>query len=109
MAWFSAAPRSCLAVVARMDGSGGAGCGPFLAGRGGEGEGCCSPAPLVCPLRPVLFFPAVDFFSSASSGSLVVLEFLVAAEGAVVGFFPGALPGGLRRRAFPLPVRALWV
>jgi hypothetical protein len=37
MAWFSAAPRSCLAMVATKGGSGGAGCGPFLADRGGEG------------------------------------------------------------------------
>jgi hypothetical protein len=96
-------------MVARIGGSGGAGCGPFLASRGGEGEGCCSLAPLVCPLQPVLFFSAVDFFSSASSGSLVVLEFLVAAKGAVVGFFAGVLPSGLRRRVFRLPVQALWV
>jgi hypothetical protein len=68
MAWFSAAPLSCPAMVARKGGSGGAGCGPFLAGRGGEGEACCSPAPLVCPLWLVLFFLAIDFFSSASSG-----------------------------------------
>jgi hypothetical protein len=85
------------------------GVAPFLAGRGGEGEGCYSPAPLVCPLWLVQLFPAVGFFSSASSGSSVELGFLVAAEGAVVGFFPGDLPDGLRRRALRLPVRALWV
>jgi hypothetical protein len=55
-------------------------------------------------------FPlAVGFFFSTSSGSLVELRFLVAAEVAVVRFFLGVLPGGLRRCVFHLPVRAQWV
>jgi hypothetical protein len=57
----------------------------------------------------VLFPPAVGFFSLAYSGPLVELEFLVAVEVAVVDFFPGVLPGGLRRCVFRLPVQAQWV
>jgi hypothetical protein len=80
----------------------------FLDGRGVGGKAAARRR-LCCPLRLALFPPAVDFFSSASSGFLVALGFLVAAEVAVVGFLLRSSLRRLEAMLVRLPVRAQWV
>jgi hypothetical protein len=56
-----------------------------------------------------LYSPAVGFSSSASSGFLVVLEFLVVAVVAVVVVLLRSFPRRLAVTLLRLPVRAQWV
>jgi hypothetical protein len=56
-----------------------------------------------------MYSPAVGFSSSASSGFLVALEFLVAAVVTVVEFLLRSFPRRLAAMLLRLPVRAQWV
>jgi hypothetical protein len=99
-------------VVARESGGGRAVCGSLLPGRPwwwGRGEEVGARLRLLLSSSVGAVVSAVAFFSLASSGSSVEPGLLVAAEGVVVWFVPGAAPRRLEAVCFRLPIRAQWV